>query len=325
MGYQPVSWQAASACSPSVPVTARLEGSFLRRLRDLPAATQRMVLLAAAEPVGDPVLLLRAGERLGLGVEAAAPAEVAGLLEVGTRVRFRHPLVRSAVYAAATLADRHAVHRALADATDPQADPDRRAWHRAQSALGADEDLAAELERSARRAQSRGGMAAAAAFLERAAALTPDPGGRARRALAAAQASQLAGAPEAALALLDTASSGPLGELEQATLEQLRGRVALHLSRSGEAAALLLNAARRLAPLERELARDTHLEALYAASVAGRLGGGVSGVAQAAARRPAAAWSPARRRSAARRSRPALHRRVPRKRADPQACGVRVS
>ena len=272
--------------SPSVPVTARLEGSFLQRLRDLPAATQRMVLLAAAEPVGDPVLLLRAGERLGLGVEAAAPAEVAGLLEVGTRVRFRHPLVRSAVYAAATLADRHAVHRALADATDPQADPDRRAWHRAQSALGADEDLAAELERSARRAQSRGGMAAAAAFLERAAALTPDPGGRARRALAAAQASQLAGAPEAALALLDTASSGPLGELEQATLEQLRGRVALHLSRSGEAAALLLNAARRLAPLERELARDTHLEALYAASVAGRLGGGVSGVAQAAGAAP---------------------------------------
>jgi DNA-binding CsgD family transcriptional regulator len=272
--------------SPSVPVTARLEGSFLQRLRDLPAATQRMVLLAAAEPVGDPVLLLRAGERLGLGVEAAAPAEVAGLLEVGTRVRFRHPLVRSAVYAAATLSDRHAVHRALADATDPNADPDRRAWHRAQSTLGADEDLAAELERSARRAQSRGGMAAAAAFLERAAALTPDPGGRARRALAAAQASQLAGAPEAALALLDTASSGPLGELEQATLEQLRGRVALHLSRSGEAAALLLNAARRLAPLERELARDTHLEALYAASVAGRLGGGVSEVAQAARAAP---------------------------------------
>jgi DNA-binding CsgD family transcriptional regulator len=272
--------------SPSVPVTARLEGNFLRRLHDLPVATQRMVLLAAAEPIGDPVLLLSAGERLGLGVEAAAPAEVAGLLEVGTRVRFRHPLVRSAVYAAATLADRHAVHRALADATDPQADPDRRAWHRAQSTLGADEDLAAELERSARRAQSRGGMAAAAAFLERAAALTPDPGGQARRALAAAQANQLAGAPEAALALLDTASSGPLGELEQAMLEQLRGRVALHLSRSGEAAAVLLNAARRLAPLERELARDTYLEALYAASVAGRLGGGVSEVAEAAAAAP---------------------------------------
>jgi len=272
--------------SPSVPVTARLEGSFLQRLRDLPAASQRMVLLAAAEPIGDPVLLLSAGERLGLGVEAAAPAEEAGLLDVGTRVRFRHPLVRSAVYAAATLADRHAVHRALADATDPQADPDRRAWHRAQSTLGADEDLAAELERSARRAQSRGGMAAAAAFLERASALTPDPGGRARRALAAAQASQLAGAPEAALALLDTASSGPLGELEQAMLEQLRGRVALHLSRSGEAAALLLNAARRLALLERERARDTYLEALYAASVAGRLGGGIEDVARAAVAAP---------------------------------------
>jgi DNA-binding CsgD family transcriptional regulator len=272
--------------SSSVPVTARLEDSFLRRLRDLPAATQRMVLLAAAEPVGDPVLLLSAAERLGLGVEAAAPAEVAGLLELGTRVRFRHPLVRSAVYAAATLADRQAVHRTLADATDPQADPDRRAWHRAQAALGPDEDLAAELERSARRAQSRGGMAAAAAFRERAAALTPDPGGRARRALAAAQAHQLAGAPEAASALLDTASSGLLDELDQAMLEQLRGRIALHLSRSGEAAALLLDAARRLAALDPRLARDTHLESLYAASVAGRLGGGVATVAQAAGAAP---------------------------------------
>jgi DNA-binding CsgD family transcriptional regulator len=272
--------------SPSVPITARLEDSFLRRLRDLPAATQRMVLLAAAEPVGDPVLLLRAAEQLDLDVEAAAPAEVAGLLEIGTRVRFRHPLVRSAVYSAATLADRQAVHRALAAATDPRADPDRRVWHRAQSALGPDEDLAAELERSARRAQSRGGMAAAAAFLERAAVLTPDAGGRARRALAAAQANQLAGAAEAASALLDAASSGPLDELDQAMLEQLRGRIALHLSRSGEAAQLLLHAARRLASLEPRLARDTHLESLYAASVAGRLGGGVSEVAQAARAAP---------------------------------------
>jgi len=278
--------------SPSVPITARLESSFLRRLRDLPAATQRMVLLAAAEPVGDPGLLLRAAEQLGLGVEAAAPAEVAGLVELGTRVRFRHPLVRSAVYAAATLADRQAVHRALADATDPRSDPDRRAWHRAQAARGSDEDLAAELERSARRAQSRGGMAAAAAFLERAAVLTPDHGRRARRALAAAEANQLAGAPEAALALLDTASSGPLDELDQAMLERLRGRIALHLSRSGEAAALLLNAARRLASLDPGLARDTHLESLYAASVAGRLGSGVSAVAEAARAAPQPAGPP---------------------------------
>jgi DNA-binding CsgD family transcriptional regulator len=272
--------------SPSVPVTARLEWSFLRRLQDLPVATQRMVLLAAAEPVGDPALLLSAAEQLELDVEAAAPAETAGLLELGTRVRFRHPLVRSAVYAAAPLADRQAVHRALADATDPQADPDRRAWHRAQAAVGSDEALAAELERSARRAQSRGGMAAAAAFLERAAVLTPDPGGRARRALAAAQAHQLAGAPEAASALLDTAASGPLDALDRAMLEQLRGRIALHLSRSGEAAALLLDAARRLASLEAARARDTHLESLYAASVAGRLGSGVSDVARAAGAAP---------------------------------------
>src|SRR5262249_23982152 len=159
---------------------------------------QQLVLLAAAEPVGDPALLLRAAEQLGIGVAAAAPAEMVGLLELGTRVRFRHPLVRSAVYAAAPLAVRQAGHRAPPEATDPEVNPDRRAWHRAQAALGPDEELAAELERSARRAQTRGGMAAAAAFLERAAALTPDRAARARRSLAAAQAHQLAGAPEAA-------------------------------------------------------------------------------------------------------------------------------
>ena len=216
------------------------------------------------------------------------------------------------------------MHRALAEATDANADPDRRAWHRAQAALGPDEDLAAELERSARRAQSRGGMAAAAAFLERAAVLTPDPGGRARRALAAARAHQLAGAPEAASALLDTASSGLLDELDQAMLEQLRGRIALHLSRSGEAAALLLDAARRLAALDPGLARDTHLESLYAVRRRpSRRWHGNGGPGRR--RRPAAAWAAARRRSAARRSGPALHRRVPRERADAQACAVCVS
>jgi DNA-binding CsgD family transcriptional regulator len=274
------------AVSPDLSITTRLERSFLQRLHDLPAPTQQLVLLAAAEPVGDPALLLRAAEQLGIGVAAAAPAELAGLLELGTRVRFRHPLVRSAVYAAATLADRQAAHGALAEATDPEADPDRRAWHRAQAALAPDEDLALELESSARRAQARGGMAAGAAFLERAAALTPDRGTRARRALAAAQANQLAGAPEAASALLDTASSGPLDEREQAIVEQLRGRIALHLSHAGEAASLLLDAGRRLESIEPELARDTHLEALYAATVAGRFGGGITEVARAARAAP---------------------------------------
>jgi DNA-binding CsgD family transcriptional regulator len=240
------------------------------------------VLLAAAEPLGDPALLLRATERLGIGVAAAAPAEMAGLLELGTRVRFRHPLVRSAVYAAATLADRQAAHSALAEVTDPEADPDRRAWHRAQAALGPDEDLAVELEGSALRAQARGGIAAAAAFLERAAALTPDRPTRARRALAAARANQLAGAPETASALLDTAASGPLDDRDQAMAQQLRGEIALHMSRAGEAASLLLDAGRRLESIEPDLARDTYLEALYAASVAGRFGSCMAEVASAA-------------------------------------------
>ena len=197
----------------------------------MPDRTQRLLLLAAAEPVGDPRLLLRAAELVGLGVEAAVPAEAVGLIELAAQVRFHHPLVRSAIYRSAPLADRQAVHRALAEATDAQADPDRRAWHRAQAALGADEDLAAELERSAERAKARGGMAAAAAFLERAAALTPDRPRRARRALAAAQSKYLAGSPQAALKLLESAASAPMDGLEIAMAERLRGRIALHVSR----------------------------------------------------------------------------------------------
>jgi DNA-binding CsgD family transcriptional regulator len=275
------------AVSPNVPVTAQLERTFLQRVRDLPAATQQLLLLAAAEPVGDPALLLRAAGQLGLGVEAAAPAEAAGLLELRAQVRFRHPVVRSTVYAAATLADRQTVHRALVEATDPQVDPDRRVWHRAQAALGSDEDLASELETSALRAQARGGMAAAAAFLERATLLTPNAGLRARRALAAAWANFLAGAPEAASALLDTASSGPLDEHDEAMVDQLRGCIALHVGRGAEAAELLLNAARRLESIDTGLARETHLEALYAATVAGRRGRGMAEVAAAAQAAPA--------------------------------------
>jgi DNA-binding CsgD family transcriptional regulator/tetratricopeptide (TPR) repeat protein len=273
--------------SSTQPLSARLEQSFLGRVRSMPDQTQRFLLLAAAEPAGDPALLMRAAELVGLGVEAAVPAEAVGLIELVAQVRFHHPLVRSAIYRAAPLADRQAVHRALAEATDKQADPDRRAWHRAQAALGADEDLAAELERSADRAQARGGLAAAAAFLERAAELTPDPGRRARRALAAAHTKHLAGSPEAALKLLETAASAPMDEPEVAMVGRLRGRIALHLSRSGEAAPLLLDAARRLESFDPRLARDTHLEALYAASVAGRLGSGMLEAATAARLAPA--------------------------------------
>ena len=273
-------------------LSRRLEESFLRRLGSLPEASQRMLLLAAAEPLGDPALLLQAAEGLGLNVEAAAPAEAAGLLDLGAQVRFRHTLVRAAVYRAAPLAERQAAHRALAEATDPRTDPDRHAWHRAQAALGPDENVASELERSAERAQARGGLAAAAAFLERSAALTPDPGRRARRALAAARDHHLAGAPEAAMRLLDVAAAGPLDDHDDALVQQLRGRLALHLNRSGEAVALLVDAAKRLEPHDPERARDAHQEALYAASVAGRLGPGMGEAAKAARAAPPALPAP---------------------------------
>ena len=206
-------------------LSGRIEDSFRRRLAGLPAETQRLLLVAAAEPVGDPVLVWRAAARLGIGVQAAA--ETDGLLKIGARVTFRHPLVRSAVYRAASPENRRAVHRALADATDPEVDPDRRAWHLAQATAGFDEDVASELERSAGRAQARGGLAAAAAFLERAAVLTPEPARRARRALAAAQAKHQAGAFDAALRLVAIAESGPLDELQRAQVDLLRGQIEL--------------------------------------------------------------------------------------------------
>ena len=250
-------------------LAGRIEDSFRRRLAGLPAETQRLLLVAAAEPVGDPVLLWRAAERLGIGVQAAGHTD--GLLEIGARVTFRHPLVRSAVYRAASPEDRQEAHRALADATDPEADADRCAWHLAHATPGFDEEVAAELERSAGRAQARGGLAAAAAFLERAAALTPEPSRRAGRALAAAQAKQQAGAFDAALGLLAIAESGPLDELQSAQVDLLRGQIAFALSRGSDAPPLLLKAARRLEPLDLTLARDTYLEALTAVLFPGRL------------------------------------------------------
>jgi AAA ATPase domain len=189
----------------------RIEDSFRRRADVLPAQTRRLLLLAAADPTGDPALVWRAAGRLGIDIQAAGPAAEAGLAEFGARVRLRHPLVRSAAYRSAPARDRQEVHRALADTTDPEADPDRRAWHRAQAAAGPDETVAAELERSAGRAQARGGLAAAGAFLERAALLTPDPARRAGRMLAAAQAQLRAGAFSKALELLATAEAGPSG------------------------------------------------------------------------------------------------------------------
>ncbi len=267
-------------------LSGRIEDSFRRRLAGLPGDTQRLLLVAAAEPVGDPVLVWRAAGRLGVAVRAAADTD--GLLTIGTSVTFRHPLVRSSVYRAASRDERQVVHRALADATDPEVDPDRRAWHLAQATSGFDEDVACELERSAGRAQARGGLAAAAAFLERAAGLTPEPPDRARRALAAAQAKHQAGAFDAALALVAVAESGPLNELQRARVALLRGQIEFAVNRGRDAPPLLLKAARRLEPLDVGLARVTYLEALSAAISAGRLGArdGVRRTADAARRAP---------------------------------------
>ena len=269
-------------------VHGQLAEHYLRRVTALPAATQRLMLLAAADPVGDATLLWRAAQRLGIETGALAPAKDADLLEIGARVRFRHPLVRSAVYRAASLGDRQSAHEALAEESHPEVDADRRAWHRALAAAGLDEDVAAELEHSAGRAQARGGLAAAAAFLERAAALTVDPARRARRALAAAQAKYQAGAPEAALALLASARAGPLDQLQRAQGELLHGQITFALNRGSDAPPILLRAAKQLEPLDATLARETYLEALMAAQVAGRSAadGAVLEVAQAARTAP---------------------------------------
>jgi DNA-binding CsgD family transcriptional regulator len=257
-------------------LSERIAESFRRQLEALPEPSRRLLLLAAAEPYGDLPLILRAAGKLGIPVQAMAPAADAGLVEFAAQVRFRHPLLRSASYRTASVADRQAAHGALAEATDPQIAPERRAWHRAQAAAEPDEEVAAELERSAGRAQARGGLAAAAAFLERSALLTADPAGRAGRALAAAQAHLRAGAFGTALGLLATAEEngpGPLDELQSARVDLLRGQVAFASGLGGEAPPLLLKAAKRLEPLNRDLARDTYLTAWIAATYAGSLAG----------------------------------------------------
>jgi DNA-binding CsgD family transcriptional regulator len=273
----------------------RIEQSFQRRIAPLPDDTQRLLLLAAAEPMGNPALLWRAAGSLGINADAtAAPAEADGLLTVATRVTFRHPLVRSAIYRSASPQDRREVHRALAGVTDPRLDPDRRAWHRAQAAPGPDEDIAAELERSAGRAQARGGFAAAAAFLRRSAALTLEPERRAERTLAAAQATAQAGAFDAALELLAAAEAGPLADLPRARADLLHGQIAFASSRGSDAPLLLLKAAQRLEPLDVRLARETYLEALSATIYGGRLatGGALCDAAGAARAAPVAPQPP---------------------------------
>jgi len=247
------------------PLSGRIEESFRRQIDALPDQTRRLLQLAAADSSGDPLLVWRAAGQLGIPVQSGAPAVEARLVGFGAQVRFRHPLVRSAAYRSASSQEKRDVHRALAEVTDPQLDPDRRAWHRAQSAPDPDEEVAGELERSAGRAQSRGGLAAAAAFLERAALLTPDPDRRTRRLLAAARAKSDAGALDAALGLLVVVEAGPLDALQAAEVERLRGQIALEQRRGSDADRLLLSAARRLQPVNADLARAVHLDALVAA------------------------------------------------------------
>jgi len=275
----------------AAPLHAGIEDSFGRRVTALPRDARLLVLIAASEPTGDATLLWRAAERLGLPESAAFAAESDGLITFRPRVAFRHPLVRSAIYRAAGAVERTEVHQALAEATDPETDPDRRAWHRAQAAVMPDEDVAADLERSAARAQARGGFAAAAAFLERSAALTIEPARRAGRALAAAQAKHQAGAADDAVALVETAEVGPLDDFQRAQAEVLRARIAFATKRGSDAPPLLLAAARRLERLDVPLARETYLDALTAALFTGRLARAVdarqvAGAALAAPRVP---------------------------------------
>ena len=277
------------ARGPALP--RQIEDSFRRRLATLDPGTRRLVLVAAAEPTGDPALVWRAAERLGIHVEPNAPLQTAGLLEIDSQVRFRHPLVRSAVLRAASGEEQRSVHHALAHATDPETDPDRRAWHAAQAAAGPDEEVASDLERSAGRAQARGGLAAAAAFLEHAAHLTLEPSRRVERMLAAAHAMHQSGAPDAALRLLPLAEAEQLDKLQRARVDLLRGRIALTVNRGREAPPLLLKAAWQLEPLDARLARETYLDAVMAAMFAGSFadGGGVREVAEAARAAPPAA------------------------------------
>ena len=272
----------------AVPLSASIEESFARRLEDLPDDTRMLLLLASAEPLGDPLLLRRAAGKLGISGGAATDGETDGLLTIGEQVTFRHPLVRSAVYGSAPVEQRRAVHLALAEVTDRAVDPDRRAWHLAEAATGPDEDVAAELERSAARAQARGGLAAAAAFLQHSVALTGDLARKADRALAAARANLYAGAFDDALALLPIAEAGSPDDLQRAQAELLRGEIAFSSNLGSDAPPLLLSAARRLERFDVDLARETYLDAWGAAWFAGSLAtsGGLLEVSRAARSAP---------------------------------------
>jgi len=292
-GLSPAQLAGGFGLPAALPLSTGIERSFARRLARLPRDARRLLLLAAAEPVGDLSLLWRAAQQLEISETAAQAAESEGLLTLDGAVVFRHPLVRSAVYGAADPSERREAHHALADATDQQLDPDRRAWHRGQAASMPDEDVAAELERSAGRAQARGGLAAVAAFLERAATLTPESTRRAQRLLAAAAARRDAGDLEAALGLLEGIEHGVLDELSRARGDLLRAQIALEQRRGADAGRLFLDVARRLEPLDPERSRETYLEALGGAMARDvEVVGGAPAVAAAARAAPSGTVRP---------------------------------
>jgi DNA-binding CsgD family transcriptional regulator len=248
-----------------------IERSFARQAESLSSETRSLLLIAAADPVGDPMLVWRAAEKAGIEVSGPAASDMEDLLVIDARVRFRHPLVRSAVYRSASSPERRAAHLALAEVTDREVDPDRRAWHLAIAASGPDEYVATELEHAARRAQDRGGWAAHAAFMRRSVALTRDPIRRSERALAGAYASMYTGAFEVALTLLATADAGPLDEFGRVRVRLLRAEAMYGLNRGNDATSQLLDAAEAMEPLDPPLARDAYLNAWSSALFAGRL------------------------------------------------------
>jgi DNA-binding CsgD family transcriptional regulator/DNA-binding MarR family transcriptional regulator len=282
-GGRPADLAGAFALSHRQTVSATIEASFRRRIEQLPLRSRRLLLLAAAEPLGHLPSLREAAERLGLDLKSAASAEADGLIELGRQVRFRHPLARSAVYLAATPAERREAHLALGETTDPELDFDRRSWHLALASAGPDEAVAQDLERSADRANARGGVAAAAAFLELAAQLTPGQARAATRALGAARAKFEAGDHDAASRLLTVTERHSQDGLELATVGALRARAEFQTTRSEAAAARLLRAAVRIASLDEAQARETFMQAFAAAMYVGRFSsaGGMTEVAEA--------------------------------------------
>jgi DNA-binding CsgD family transcriptional regulator len=288
-GMTPAELAGGFGVPPTTSVSGHLAEHYRQRVSALPPPTRRLMLLAAADATGDATLLWRAAHTLGVGRDAAAVADSEQLLEIGSRVRFRHPLVRSAAYAAASSEERSAAHLALAGATDQQEDPERRVWHLAAAATGFDEEVAAALERTAGRVEARAGLAAAASFLQRAVTLTAAPDRRADRALAAAQAHVHAGSFDAARSLLAEAAATSSNDLQRARVEQLNGQIEAAARPGREAPARLLQAAVRLESLDVRLARDTYLDAYGAANLAAHLaapGGHLVDIARAARAAP---------------------------------------